>query len=84
MATNPLIYDPRYHTFESWASLMVEHYAEQQLEIPNDKTDWVDWATGLIAIGFFNSQAVPMPQEFSDWDQWASAVLASVNPGVAA
>jgi hypothetical protein len=37
------IYDPRFHTFESWASLMVELYAEQQLEIPTAATDWKQW-----------------------------------------
>jgi hypothetical protein len=30
-----LAYDPRYHTFESWASLMCEQYAAQQLAIPD-------------------------------------------------
>jgi hypothetical protein len=32
--SQPLLYDPRYHTFESWASLMCEQYAANQLEIP--------------------------------------------------
>ena len=41
MALNPAqIYDPRYHTFESWASRMCELYGAQNLEIPNALTDW--------------------------------------------
>jgi hypothetical protein len=39
----PLVYDPRYHTFESWAALMVEQYAANQLEIPTPYTDWKSW-----------------------------------------
>ena len=41
-----VIYDPRFHTFESWASLMVELYAAQQLEIPTAQTDWKKWGNG--------------------------------------
>jgi len=35
-----LIYDPRYHDFESWASLMCEAFASNQLEIPDKNTNW--------------------------------------------
>jgi hypothetical protein len=45
--SQPLLYDPRYHTFESWASLMCEQYAANQLEIPNQYTDWKMWGNGL-------------------------------------
>jgi hypothetical protein len=45
--SQPLLYDPRYHTFESWASLMCEQYAANQLEIPNEHTDWKMWGNGL-------------------------------------
>ena len=38
-----LVYDPRYHTFESWAALMVEQYAGQQLQNPYASSDWKEW-----------------------------------------
>ena len=59
MATsNPvgLVYDPRYHTFNSWASLMCELYAAQQLSIPTDSTDWHQWGNGLLAIDVFANE----------------------------
>lgn len=74
------IYDPRFHTFESWACLMVELYAEQQLEIPNETTDWRQWGSGLLAIGFFSNEAVPMPDNFERWDDWAAALMGAINP----
>jgi hypothetical protein len=51
--SQPLLYDPRYHTFESWASLLCEQYAANQLEIPNQYTDWKMWGNGLKAIDIF-------------------------------
>lgn len=74
-----LIYDPRFHTFESWASLLCELYAEQQLEIPTAQTDWRKWGEGVLAIGFFNSQAAPFPNQFDNWEDWASALIGAVN-----
>lgn len=74
-----LIYDPRYHTFESWASLMCEAYATQQLAIPTASTDWQTWAAGLKAIDVFNNEAIPGPYVFGDWQNWALAVMNAVN-----
>lgn len=80
MALNPpFIYDPRYHTFESWASLMVEQYAPQQLSIPNPDTDWKKWGEGLGAIDVFANEAIPRTDQFDDWFDWACALVASVN-----
>jgi hypothetical protein len=75
-----LVYDPRYHTFESWACLMGELYAAQQLEIPDSRTDWKLWAEGLVGIGVFNNQAVPLPANYKNWEDWAFALLGSMNP----
>jgi len=79
--TIALIYDPRYHTFESWASLMVEAFGAQQLEIPNAQTDWQQWASGFNAISLFTSQgvAIPSPYVFNDWSEWAASVVNAVN-----
>lgn len=83
MATNNvLVYDPRYHTFDSWACLMVEHYADQQLEIPGPQTDWKQWGKGLLAVGFFSNEAVPDTDQFDDWQNWAAALLGAINPSV--
>ena len=77
-----LVYDPRYHTFESWASLMCEQYAAQQLAIPDASTNWQDWASGLKAIDVFTNEGIPGPLIYNDWQEWAEALVNSVNPAV--
>jgi len=76
---NILIYDPRYHTFESWASLMVELYATQNLSIPTPNTDWKQWAEGLKAIDVFTTEGIPGPAPFNDWQDWAQELMNAVN-----
>lgn len=75
-----LIYDPRYHTFESWASLMCELYASNQLQVPILDIEWQSWAAGLKAIDVFANEALPEPYQFDDWQEWAMAVVGAVNP----
>ena len=75
-----LVYDPRYHTWDSWASLMCEGYATQQLCIPSGEEGWVSWAEGLKAIDIFSNEAIPSPQSFNNWQDWASALVNAVNP----
>lgn len=83
MALNPaLVYDPRYHTFDSWASLMVELYSPQQLEIPTPQTDWKLWGNGIRAIDVFANEAIPMTDNFDNWMDWATALMGAVNPKV--
>jgi hypothetical protein len=77
-----LVYDPRYHTFESWASLMCEQYAAQQLCIPDASTNWKDWASALKAIDVFANEGIPGPFIYNDWQEWAEALVNSVNPSV--
>jgi hypothetical protein len=79
----PLVYDPRFQTFETWAALMCEQYAGQQLEIPGPLTDWRLWGNGLKAIDIFSNEAIPGTEDFDDWSEWAQALLAAVNPRVA-
>ena len=81
MAGVGLIYDPRNHTFVSWASLMCELYATQQLSIPNENTDWKEWASGLKAIDVFTNEGIPGPYVFEEWLDWAEAVVGAVSPG---
>jgi hypothetical protein len=76
------VYDPRYHTFESWASLMCELYAVQQLAIPDANTDWKEWAAGLKAIDVFTNEGIPGPTIYEDWHEWAEALVNAVNPAV--
>jgi hypothetical protein len=80
MAGASLIYDPRGHTFDSWASLMCELYATQQLAIPNANTDWRQWGEGLKAIDVFTNEGIPGPAVFQDWQDWAQAVVGAVQP----
>lgn len=82
MAGIGLIYDPRFHTFESWASLMVEQFGAQNLEIPIHDTTWQGWAAGLKSIDVFTNEAVPDPYQFSNWQDWAQMMVGIVNAGV--
>lgn len=83
---NPLnvaqVYDPRFHTFDSWASLMCELYATQQLEIPTPQTDWKVWGNGIRAIDVFANEAIPMTDSFNNWQDWAQELVNAVNPSV--
>ena len=81
MSNVALVYDPRYHNFVSWASLMVELYGAQNLIIPDDSTDWVEWAEGLKAIDVFTNEGIPGPRGFDDWQVWAQELVNAVNPG---
>lgn len=76
---NLLIYDPRYHTFESWACLMVELYATNQVSIPDASTDWKLWGNGLKAIDVFVNEAIPSTDTFDDWQEWAQELVNAVN-----
>lgn len=78
----PLVYDPRYHTFDSWASLMAEQYAVNHLEIPNPYTDWKLWGNGLKAIDVFTNEAIPSTDNYDNWQDWAQALLGAINPPV--
>ena len=80
MSNVAIVYDPRYHDFQSWACLMVELYGPQNLEIPTDFTDWVRWGEGLKAIDVFTNEAIPGPQVYDDWQEWAQALVNAVNP----
>lgn len=72
-------YDPRYQTFQSWAALLCEQYAAQQLEIPDGGTDWKMWGNGLQAIGIFGNEAVPDTSVFDRWEDWAAALINTIN-----
>ena len=80
MATElALVYDPRGHTFESWASLMCEAYAPQQLMIPSPLMDWKQWANGLCALDIFMNNGIPSAVGYDAWEDWAAAVVNAVN-----
>ena len=74
-----LVYDPRYHTFESWAALMCEAYAGQQLAVPNEQMNWQDWASGLKEIDVFTNEGIPGPYTYNDWQEWAMALVGAIN-----
>jgi hypothetical protein len=79
MAAPALVYDPRYHTFESWSALMCEGYAAQQLQIGVAEDKWKDWATGLMAIDVFQNESIPSPYLFNDWQEWAEILVNAIN-----
>ena len=74
-----VVYDPRYHSWDSWASLMCEAYGTQQLAIPDGEENWKGWAAGFKGIDLFANHAVPDPYEFEDWQLWALAVVNQVS-----
>jgi hypothetical protein len=75
----PLVYDPRFHSWDSWASLMVEAYAPQQLSIPSGEDAWKQWAQGLKAIDIFTNEAIPGPDGFDSWQDWTAALVNAIN-----
>lgn len=75
-----LIYDPRYHSWDSWASLMCELYAAQQLSIPTGEDQWRQWAMGLKGIDTFAKEDVPDPYGFAQWYEWVEVLMDSVSP----
>ena len=82
MSNVALVYDPRGHTFDSWASLMCELYSTQQLEIPTPFTNWKLWGNGIRAIDVFANEAIPMTDNFDDWQEWAEELVNAVNPQI--
>ena len=58
-----------------------ELYGAQNLIIPDDSTDWVEWAEGLKAIDVFTNEGIPGPRGFDDWQVWAQELVNAVNPG---
>jgi len=74
-----LVYDPRFHTWDSWASLMCEAYAGQQLSIPAGEENWKEWAAGLKAIDVFVNEGIPGPYVFDNWQDWAQAIVGAIN-----
>ena len=74
-----LVYDPRYHTWDSWTSLMCEAYAAQQLSSNTPEEEWKEWAAGLKAIDVFTNEGIPGPYIFENWQDWASALVGAVN-----
>lgn len=77
--TIPLVYDPRYHTWDSWASLMVEAYAAQQLSVPTGEHEWQEWGAAMKGIAIFEKEALPSPYAFTNWQDWAQEVVNAVN-----
>lgn len=75
----PLIYDPRYHTWESWGYLMVEAYAGQQLAHPGPEENWRSWAEGLKAIDIFTNDGIPGPAAYATWQDWVAGLINAVN-----
>jgi len=77
--TVALVYDPRYHTWDSWSSLMCEAYAAQQLSANTQEENWKDWAAGLKAIDIFTNEGIPGPYIYDSWQEWASALVGAIN-----
>lgn len=74
-----VVYDPRYHTWNSWTSLMCEAYAAQQLSSNTPEEEWKQWAAGLKAIDVFTNEGIPGPYIYENWQDWAQALVGAVN-----
>lgn len=77
-----VVYDPRYQDWNSWASLMCEAYAGQQLSIPSGEEHWKEWAASLKAIDIFTNEGIPGPYTYENWQDWAAALVGAVNQKV--
>lgn len=77
-----VVYDPRYQDWNSWASLMVEAYAGQQLSIPSGEENWKEWAASLKAIDIFVNEGIPGPYVYDNWQDWAAALVGAINQKV--
>lgn len=75
-----LVYDPRYHSFESWSSLMCEAYATQQLQSNATEDEWKEFAAGMMGIDVFQNEAIPSPYLYEDWRDWAHMLVNAVSP----
>jgi hypothetical protein len=58
---------------------MCEQFATQQLEIPDERTDWKSWAVGLKGIDLFTNEGIPDPYIYENWNDWADALVLLVN-----
>jgi len=76
-----IVYDPRYHTFQSWSALMCEAYADQQLMISDNEDDWLKWAERFIGVQSLSKEGLPMPTMYDHWSKWATALVNSVSNG---
>lgn len=74
-----LVYDPRYHTWDSWTSIMCELYSTQNLMMPVPESEWKEWANGLKAIDVFTNEAIPDATVFDSWFEWAETLVNAVN-----
>ena len=70
-----IIYDPRYHTFESWSSLMCEAYADQQLISGAREEDWVKWAERFVGVASISKEGVSAPSMYANWQDWAASLV---------
>lgn len=75
-----IAYDPRNHTWQSWAALMCEAYAAQNLSVPVSENEWREWADGFAGIDLFAKDGTPSSALFSDWRSWAIAVVSVLSP----
>lgn len=74
-----IIYDPRGHDFVSWASLVTELFAANQMPYPTPQTDWREWGLSLYGAGVFAQDSTPDPYDFADWQDWAQRLVSIIN-----
>lgn len=65
-------YDPRYQTWNGWASLICEQYAAQSLGNPPDEKSWMIWADAIKGIDLFAKNGIPGPELYDNWQDWAA------------
>jgi hypothetical protein len=68
----PTFYDPRYQTWNGWASLICEEYADQSLDQPGDEANWALWADAVKGIDTFAKNGIPAPELYDNWQDWAA------------
>lgn len=72
-------YDTRGHDFISWASLMTELFAQNQVRIPDSEDDWREWAVSMYGVGIATQDSIPHPDNFNSWKEWGERLVGIVN-----
>jgi hypothetical protein len=82
--SQPLLYDPRYHTFESWACAFVRAVRRQSVGDTESIHRLEDVGQRVEVYRHLRTnEAVPDTDNYQNWYDWAEALLAAINPRVA-
>lgn len=71
--------DPRFISFNQWASVVSEELSQYNIVIPDSEDTWVSWALSVVEINDLAAEGLPDPHGFDDWQTWAMRLTDTVN-----